>query len=249
MRNMGVEKMKLNIDFEKLVEAFEESDITNHFFIDTQTSKILCINEAAEVQVRKKLNQLNNDRYFPIPSRNKEEHLFLRELFIYQHIHDESIAEKFHQTLERKKSIKDFNELLQNHPNLNEQWFTYEYDHIKNEVITWLCEHNIELENQNLTPTILIKELTSEEIQHMPDEIKDFKPYACLRCHNKKGMKTRIFSINISPENKLIEQETQRIMKEQFGITHHGGWSGGAQEFLTASRCMQCGSEEIFWDY
>jgi hypothetical protein len=36
-------------------------------------------------------------------------------------------------------------------------------------------------------------------------------------------MKARIFSVNVSPENRLVEQETKRVMKEQFGIIHHGG--------------------------
>jgi len=62
-------------------------------------------------------------------------------------------------------------------------------------------------------------------------------------------MKARIFSINVSPENRLIEQVTNRIMNEQFGVSHHGGWSGGDQEFLTASQCPRCGCEEIFGDY
>jgi len=177
------------------------------------------------------------------------EFFMIMEMFVYEKIQDTQIAEKFNQVLERKKPFRNFKDLLFDYPDLQKQWFTYHREHLKNKTINWLCLNNIELENQNLTPTIQIKELTPEEIQHLPDEIKDFKPYACLHCHNQKGMKARIFSINISPENKLIEQETQRIMKEQFGITHHSGWSGGEQEFLTASRCTQCGSEEIFWDY
>lgn len=241
--------MKLDIDLDDLVDAFQESDITNHFFIDTQTSKLLYINEAAEVQARKKLDRLDNDRYLPIPSRNSQEHLFLKELFIYQYIYNERIAEKFHQVLERKKSFKKFNELLQNYPDLNEQWFTYEYNHVKNEVISWLCEYNIELTNQQLISEILIRELTKDEIKKLPREIKELKPIVCLHCHNKQGLKARFFTINVSPENRLIEQETDRVMNEKYGISHHSNCSDENHELLTAARCPRCGSEELFWDY
>ena len=91
--------------------------------------------------------------------------------------------------------------------------------------------------------------MSRDEIKNLPDELKGFSLLACLKCHNKEGLKARWFTINITPGNKLVELETQRILKEKFNITHHGNFGGGEQEFLTAAKCPKCGSEEIFWDY
>ena len=91
--------------------------------------------------------------------------------------------------------------------------------------------------------------MTRDEIRNLPQELKGFGPFACLKCHNKDGLKARWFTINVTPENRLVELETQRILKEKFNIIHHGNFSEGKQEFLTAAQCPKCGGEEIFWDY
>ena len=115
--------------------------------------------------------------------------------------------------------------------------------------MNWLCTSNIELENQCLIPEIDIRELTQEEIDNLNDEIKEFGPVRCMNCQNEKGFTRRLFLINVSPENRLIEQETKHLMEEQFNITHYGWWSGEDPNILTVSRCPKCDSERIIWDY
>jgi len=83
----------------------------------------------------------------------------------------------------------------------------------------------------------------------LPEEIKDFGPVACMKCQNKEDIKARFFSINAAPENRLIEKENKRIMKEKYGINHYGNFTGGERDILTAAKCPKCGSEEVFWDY
>jgi len=242
-------QLTISINFNELTMAFEQSTDSNHYFIDLSSSKIICIDELQDSDAHTKLSQISKDkRYMRIPPRNIQAEQLIMETFIYEP-RDFTLVDTLYKTLHRKNGIKHFYQLLEKEPYLKKQWLRYRSATLRNETINWLCINNIKLENQNLVPNIEIKELSEEEKTQLPDEIKDFKPYACLHCHNKKGMNARIFSINISPENMLIERETERIMKEQFGITHHGGWSGGKQEFLTASRCPQCGCEEIFWDY
>ena len=91
--------------------------------------------------------------------------------------------------------------------------------------------------------------MSRDEIKNLPEELKGFSPFACLKCHNKEGIKGRWFTLSISPENILIEKEIQRILKEKFNINHHGNFGGGEQEFLTAAKCPKCGGEEMFWDF
>jgi len=243
--------MKLNIDFEELVEAYEDSSVEHVYHIDIKNNEIIYYNDALgePETVKEKLDSCSDDdRYLYIPSRLPQDEFFIMETFVYG-IEDFNVAEKFHNALERKKPFRNFKELLHEHSTLREKWFKYKHNTIKNETINWLCEHDIELENQHLIPEIEIKEMSRDEIQNLPEELKGFSPFACLNCHNKEGLKARWFTINLAPENRLIEKETVKIMKEKFDINHHGGFSGGKQELLTAAKCPKCGSEEMFWDY
>jgi hypothetical protein len=241
--------LSVSIDFNDLITACEQSTDSTHFFIDIKGSTIIRIDESKDTNAQTKVRQMeNNIQYLKVPAHNVQDEAVLMETFLYDAPidSDEDISPEMFQT---DSGIKQFHQMLASQPPLKQQWLNHRSAALRNMLISWLCDNSIELTNQHLIPAIEIKELTAEEIRRLPDEIKDFKPYACLRCHNKTGMNARIFSINVAPENRLIEQETCRILKEQFGVSHHGGWSGGDQDFLTASRCPRCGCEEIFWDY
>jgi len=240
--------MKLNIDFEDLVDVYEDSNATHLYFIDTKNNEIIFVNEAIDDDASEKLEELEDERYFYIPPRLPQDEFYIMEMFVYT-IEDFDLAEKFHGVLEGKKPFRNFKDLLYDYPELRERWFEYKHNTIKNETINWLCENDIEIENQEIIPKIEIRELNREELKDLPEEIKGFGPFACLKCHNKTGIKARWFTLNVTPENRLVEIETQRIMKEKFDINHHGNFGGGEQEFLTAAKCPKCGSEEIFWDF
>ena len=241
--------MELTINLEELVEAFEESDVMNHFFIDTKNNELICINEDLDEDATEQLEKMEDDRYLMIPPRFPEDDFLIMELFVYEKMQDNTIAEKFIQALERKKPFHNFKNLLLDYPILREQWFAYHREHLKNETINWLCNNSIVLTNQRLIPDIKIRELTKDEIDDLSDEIKDFSPVRCMNCQNEMGLVRRLFLISVSPENTLIEQETKQIMEEQFNITHYGWWSGETPNVLTVSRCPKCHSEHVIWDY
>jgi hypothetical protein len=241
--------MELAIDFEELVEAFEESDAMHHFFIDSKNNELICINEDLDEDASEQLEKMEDDRYLMIPTRFPQDHLRIMELFVYEKIQDDLVAEKFSQALGRTKPFRNFKDLLLDYPSLREQWFVYHHEHLKNETINWLCVNNIVLANQRLIPRIEIRELTSDEVCALSGEITGFDPVRCMNCQNEKGLIRRLFLINVSPENTLIEQETRQIMKEQFDITHYGWWSGETPNVLTVSRCPKCHSEHVIWDY
>jgi len=243
--------MKLDVDFEELIDAFEDSSVSHVYHIDTKKSELIYYNDGiGELEgVKEKLDSCSDDdRYLYIPSRLPKHNFYVMEMFVYN-IEDFNVAEKFHDALERKKPFRNFKELLHEYPKLRERWFEYKRNNIKNETINWLCEHDIELENQHLIPEIEIKEMSMDEIKNLPEELKGFSPFACLKCHNKEGLKGRWFTLSISPENILVEKETQRILKEKFNINHHGNFGGGKKHYLTATKCPKCGSENIFWDF
>ncbi len=242
--------MKLNIDFEDLVDVYEDSSVDHVYHIDIKNNEILYYNDGLgePEDVKEKIEScLDDTRYLCIPPRLSQDEFLIMEMFVYT-ISDFDIAEKFHNALERRKPFRNFKDLLYDYPKLREKWFKFKQNTIKNETINWLCENDIELENQQLIPAIIIKEMAGDDIKNLPEELKGFGPFECMKCQNQTGIKARWFSINIGPENRLIEKETQRIMKEKFNVGHHGGFSGD-QEFLTAAKCPKCGSENIFWDY
>ena len=211
--------MKLNIDFEDLVNAFENSNVDKHYLIDIKNNELIAVDETSD-DAQKHLEKMDDKRYILISPRRPEADLFDMELFAYE-IRDFGLAEKIHRILKRKVPSKIFKDLLDKHPELKEKWIKYQYNIIKNETINWLCENDIELENQQLIPEIEIKEMTRDEIKNLPEELKGFGPFACLNCHNKEGLKARWFTLSIAPENILVEKEIQRIMKEKFDINHH----------------------------
>lgn len=240
--------MELAIDFDELVDAFEESDTDHSFFIDTQTSTMLYFNQAADFD-RERLEEMVDERYLMIPTRFPKDDFVIMECFVYEKIQDDAIAEKFTEAIGRRRPFRHFKDLLFDYPDLQEQWFAYYREHLKNQAINWLFSHNIELTNQRLIPEILIRELTIEEINGLADEIKEYSPVKCMACGNEHGFMKRLFLVNASPENRLIEHEAGRIMKERFGITQYGWWSGEKPNILTASQCPRCQSEHVIWDY
>jgi len=245
----NVEKMRIAFDIKELIDAFEKSDALHHFFVDTSTGRLVSILDSSEQINPQKPVQFDIPRYLKIPSRSPDDVLAIMELFIYDKVHGGATAKRFHQIFGQTEQLRGFMNLLAKSPTLQKQWVFFQRKHLKNEAINWLCSHDFELECPRLIPKISIRELTADERKGLPRELKDFRPVACLDCHNTTRLSARLFTCNVGPENMLIENETRRILKERFGVSHHGGWSGGKQDFLTAGKCPQCGSENLFWDY
>ena len=178
--------MEIAIDFDEIADAFEESDVMHHYFIDTQSNELIYINEAIDDDYEKRLEEMDDDRYLMIPARLPQDNFMIMEMFVYEKIQDAIISEKFHQVLEEKKPFRNFKDLLLDYPTLRERWFTYHREHLKNETINWLCSSNIELEDQCLIPEIDIRELTQDEIDNLSDEIKEFGPVRCMNCQTRK---------------------------------------------------------------
>ena len=49
--------MKLNINFDELVYAFEQSNVMRHYFIDTKENNLIYINEEIEMDASEKLEE------------------------------------------------------------------------------------------------------------------------------------------------------------------------------------------------
>ena len=250
---MNKNKMKLKIDFEMLALAFDNTDINHHHFIDAQDNEIVFVNEWVESDALERLDAIseNKGRYIAVPKRSSDDEFRLMETFVYLLMEEspDGPIDEFDKALRRPKPFHNFKKLLAQHPEIKEKWYRYKNNAIKNEVINWLVEKGIELENHELVPKIEIEEIKQVDIKDLPEEVSGFVPIACMTCKNEEGLEPRYFSINLPPENSLVEQETRKVMKEKYGISNYGNYTGGEKEILTAAKCPKCGSEDTFWDF
>ena len=64
--NFEVGIMKLNIDFDELIDAFEKSNIMSHYFIDTKEHELIYINEGVEDKGSEKGGEKEDDAHAKI---------------------------------------------------------------------------------------------------------------------------------------------------------------------------------------
>ncbi len=243
--------VKVDIDFEVVFDAFAESDLNHIFYLDTETGELIYYNDLVvePIDFKEKWDGYEeNPRYIGFPTRDSRDDFFIMESFVYT-LPTLQLAEQFHDALEQEKPFRHFRKLLHDYPDLQKKWDEYHHNSLKNEVINWLYNHNIELSGQQLVPDIHIKELNKSEIKQLPGELRGFRPFACLQCDNKKDLKAQWFLCSIEPENKLMEQKIKSIMKKEFNVGDFGHFGGGKNHYLTVAKCPKCGSENIFWDF
>ncbi|MDP2926218.1 MAG: UPF0158 family protein [Nanoarchaeota archaeon] len=242
--------MKINLNFGDLCEAFEMCNMSHHFFIDLEKNEIIDINEEIENNAEEKLESINEEKFLIIPERTSNEDYLVMELFVYEIAEkDFQLSDKFYDVIHKSKPFKRFKEILDEYPELKDKWFKFREKQIQNDVINWLFENKIILENQKLIPDIEIKVLDNDEIEKFPTELKDFGPMACMNCRNEGLILSRFFSTNCDIENMMIDEEIKRIMKEKYNTKNYGVSSTGKETILTYARCPKCGSEDIFWDF
>jgi len=240
--------MKLRIPFDELRNAIEQTSHEHHYLIDRKNHEIILISEL-EDDYEKKLEKVKGNDFIAIKPRMPGDDLMIMESFAYRLQEDNfELAERFHTILEQKKPFKNFKELINQHPELREKWFVYNNKEMINKAMNWLCNNEIELEDNSFMPKIEIKELKVGEVE-LPEEFAGFGPAACMNCNNKDGFKTRYFELSTPAENMLIEREIKKIMKKKFRIEKYGHICGGEKEILTSSKCSKCKSTDIFEDF
>ncbi len=236
--------MKLKIKFDEIKDTIEQASHENHYFIDKKINQIVFINEYGS---QEEPESRNNDTFISIPARIPMDDINIMKLFMYR-LSDFNLAMEFGDALSKRNPITKFMELLSKHPEFKEKWSEHRNNEIANEAMNWLYENNIELEDMSFMPKINIKEVKSDEVK-LPEEFDTFGPIACMNCNNEEGIRTRYFELDVPCENKLIEKEIKRLMKDRYGIEDYGCISGGDKEILTYSVCPKCKSSDIFEDF
>ncbi|MBD3203183.1 hypothetical protein GF327_02735 [Candidatus Woesearchaeota archaeon] len=238
--------MKLKIPFFDILDAFENASYENHYFIDTKNHKIIFISEY-ETDSEKRYEELNPEEVIGFEERTPDQDYRIMQSFVYK-IKDENVSEEFINALNRSKPFRNFRDLLNKYSMLSEKWFEHRNKEITNEAMNWLCDNDIELEDKSFMPKIEIKELEKEKV-NFPEGFKNFGGIECMNCKNRKKIKTRYFQLSHDIENRLIDKQIKKIMKDKYGIEKYGHISGGEKEILTSAKCPKCGSEDVFMDF
>lgn len=240
----------VDIDFEMLVDAFQESNLNHIFYLDTKKGELIYYNDLIDEpeDFKEKWDEYEeNPRYIGLPTRDAHDDYFIMESFVYT-LPNTQLAEQFHSALAQEKPFRKFRHLLQEHPDLQKKWYQYQYNSLKNETINWLYEHNIELSGQQLVPEINIMELNESEIQQLPGDLRNYCTLACLRCATK-NLCARWFSCSVQPENKVIEKKIELIMKNEFNVERFNHFLRGKKHYLITAKCPKCGFEHFICDF
>ena len=139
--------IEIGIDLEELMCAFENSDVSNHFFIDLKKNEIININEYLDLDSSEKLREMDDERYIMIPERFPWDEKILMESFAYS-LETLSRVDEFLDALNRSKPFRRFKDLLNKYPHLRERWYAYKSNEIKNQLINWLVEKDMRIIGQ-----------------------------------------------------------------------------------------------------
>ncbi len=188
-------------------------------------------------------------RFISIPPQSSRDGYDRMELFAEIYVHEPDVRELLMAALKSPKPFRSFKDALAAHPKLEARWYKTQDDYVKERLMNWLEENGLELEDRSFLPQIRLLELDATAISKLPDEIRDFGPKACLKCHNRTGLKARYVSVNVAPTNAFLERLVREELKKLTGLGHFGVYGDGKNHYLTVCRCPKCTGEEIFWDF
>lgn len=248
--------MRLKISFDDIVDAFESSSHEMNYYIDIKNNAIGLISDfdpdidLDDTDADETLEKIESDNssFIMIPPRLPANDAQIIHSFA-ENLHGSPLLSEFIDIIFGKKIFKNFRAFLDRHPELIEKWHKHRENEIRNDIIDWLCLHNIELEDRSFIPEVKIREVDIGEIE-LPEGFKDFSPVACLKCgtEDRRMFKKRFFEANVVSSNMAIEKEIDRIMEEKYGFTNCNHITGEKTTVITAARCLKCGSDDIFWD-
>lgn len=151
----------LPINLDDLVQAMERMDIDeNHYFLDTQTGKILVImdefydeeadpedvdeeeDDLPEWQRQERADAMmvmndTEDRFVDIPESDRHESYRMMEEFIHS-VHDERAQDLLSRAIDGKGAFRRFKDTLSEFPVLRQQWFEFESQRKREWAQEWL---------------------------------------------------------------------------------------------------------------
>ncbi len=193
MSNSEGKRKKLKVDLSELIFEMELGDnMERSGYLDTETGEIIDMpddimravedgeSESALVEWDEDLaetaEQILSDeqnRFLPIPKRESREGYEIMVAFT-ESAKNKGLQEKLSIALDGKGAFQRFRDVLNQHPDELERWYTFKDDWMREEAVRWLLENGIE-------PVQVISGYFNDDGTELnPDLVP--KPGLCLTC-------------------------------------------------------------------
>lgn len=193
MSNSEGKRKKLKVDLSELIFEMELGDnMERSGYLDTETGEIIDMpddimravedgeSESALVERDEDLaetaEQILSDeqnRFLPIPKRESREGYEIMVGFA-ESVKNKGLQEKLSLALDGKGAFRRFRDVLNQHPDELERWYTFKDDWMREEAVRWLLENGIE-------PVQVISGYFNDDGTELnPDLVP--KPGLCLTC-------------------------------------------------------------------
>jgi len=239
---------KLDIDFDEIVSAFDESSVDNHFYLDLEKGELILINDNIGDDLKEPPKELNeDDRYLCIPEKIPQDDYKTMELFACSL--PEKISIRILNILNDKNPFRNFKTAIHKNKKLLDSWYSFKEKRLSEEVVDWLEAEKLEVNNMP-KKEFLIKEVDSNAvIEKMGKEWANFLPKLCLKCNSNAPFTTRYFGVKPEIDSIRDERKVKEMMATDFNIQSYSVFNAGRNVYLIVPKCNKCGSEDVIMDF
>ena len=138
---MGVAR-EVEILWDELIDAFQNSDPETIFFLDRQTGEVFFVPDDFEDEAFWQEIESGNDRFLRIPCDDYEqERLFVHEFI--KNLPDGQLKPMLERTFAGRSAFGKIEEILSFYPDELETFFALKDEIMHNRIRAWLEEHDI----------------------------------------------------------------------------------------------------------
>lgn len=143
---------KVKISLSDLINVFDSDGPEERQYLDSETGEIIRIFDEAlsgidDTKLEEKIEAGFNVRYFAIPKHDSHEGY--RDMADFTRtIEDKNFQEKLEIALDGSGAFRRFKNVLSNYPQERDRWFAFKNERIKDRVLEWLHDSDLELIEQ-----------------------------------------------------------------------------------------------------
>lgn len=155
---------KLEIDWGELTVAFESGLAEMEYYLDLETGEVLMITEEIRwymeepldaellgwqqemLQIAQRIEAGYGTRYIQIPEQERRDAYRDMEWFITT-VADQALQDELWRAIQGRGAFRRFKDLLQNHPEERERWFSFKEHRVQERLMEWLEGEGIEPTN------------------------------------------------------------------------------------------------------
>ena len=146
---------KIQIDEGALLMAIESGDGRVQWYLDRETGDVFGLSDdnviEEEEEIRRAIDEDENDRYLEVPSLGSHEGFRIMERFAAALEHG-SARDALFDALDHRRPFRSFKDALFGFPNVREAWFSYHEARLREHALDWLKIEGIDAELTTPSP-------------------------------------------------------------------------------------------------